>query len=241
MPYRSQNFENGKIYHVVTRGIDDNKLFKNKNDYYRGIYSIYEFNTVKPTNIRERRSVRTRTKKLTRETNTYNIFDTRDHLIEILAFCLMPNHIHLLVRQLKYGGVTRFMNKFGAGYGGYFNRKYKRKGYVFQNRFISVEIKKDKQLKIVFAYIHGNPTSIIVPNWKEKGVNNLKLNKVVKFIEKYKWSSYSDYIGNNNFPSVTNREFLLQLLNGERGCKEFVIDWIKYKGKIKIKDQILLD
>ena len=93
----------------------------------------------------------------------------------------MPNHVHLLLRQLKDSGIFKFMKKFGSGYGRYFNKKYNRKGYVFQNRFLAVPIKTDKQLKVVFAYIHANPVSLIEPKWKERGIKNF--NKVIKFIE----------------------------------------------------------
>ena len=143
----------------------------------------------------------------------------------------MPNHLHLLLRQIKDNGITKFMAKLGIGYGGYFNRKYSRKGYVFQNRFVAVHIKNEEQLKIVFVYIHINSISLIEPKWKEIGIKNLK--KVIEFLENYKWSSYSDYIGKKNFPSVTDREFMLDIMGGEKRCKEFMENWIKYKGKIK--------
>jgi len=230
MPYRREQFVNGEIYHIVVRGIDENLIFKETDDYYRGIFSIYEFNNSKPGEIsKRRREIQAAKKKLGGERVSF--FDKRDKLVEVLAFCLMPNHIHLLMKQLKDGGITKFMRKFGAGYGGYFNRKYNRKGYVFQNRFSAVHIRNDNQLKTVFVYIHTNPTALLEPKWKEAGIKNSE--KVIKFLESYKWSSYLDYIGGKNFPSVTNREFILKIMNNERECKEFVDSWIKYKGKIK--------
>lgn len=230
MPYRKQQFVNNEIYHIVTKSIDDNLLFKNKDDYYRGIFSIYEFNTIKPTTIQYRRKVRIKIKK-DLDRDPLSISDERDKLVEIFAFCFMPNHIHLLLRQLKDGGITKFMNKFGAGYGGYFNRKYIRKGHVFQSRFLSVHVKNEDQLRIVFVYIHTNPAALIDANWKENGIKDPK--KVIQFLENYKWSSYSDFISKNNFPSVTDRDFILEIMEGNQNCKNFVEDWIKQKGKIK--------
>ena len=151
----------------------------------------------------------------------------------------MPNHIHLLLRQITKGGITKFLSKVGTGFAGYFNRKYGRKGYVFQNRFRSVYIKDDEQLKTVFAYIHSNPVSLIEPKWKESGIKNLK--KVIKFLEDYKWSSYLDYIGKKNFPSVTDRKFLSETMNGGKGCREFINDWIKYKSIIRISEDFPLE
>ena len=243
MPYRREKFINDEIYHIVTRGIDDNLIFKDIDDYYRGIFSIYEFNNTKPVTIfrrrREIQALKNRLKKLGRDPASYKFLDERKPLVEIFAFSLMPNHVHLLMRQLQDDGITKFMLKVGSGYGGYFNRKYERKGYVFQNRFSAVHIKTEEQLKTVFVYVHTNPTSLTEPKWKEKGIKNPE--KVIKFLENYKWSSYPDYIGKKNFPSVTKRDFLLKIMGGEQGCKNFVESWIKYKGEIKKFPELALE
>jgi len=236
MPQRKEQFTNDEIYHIILRGLDDSLIFKDINDYYRGIFSIYEFNNAKHIEIRKRREERKREKA---SGVPDSVVDRREKLVDILAFCFMPNHIHLLLKQVKNGGIVKFMNKSGSGYAGYFNRKYKRKGYVFQNRFRSVPIGDDNQLRTIFNYIHVNPISLIEPGWKENGIDNL--DKVVSFLENYKWSSYSDYIGENNFPSVTEREFLLETLNGVVGCKEAIENWIEYKRKLNQHQVILLE
>lgn len=235
MPYRKQQFINGKIYHIVTRRIEDNLLFKNIDDYYRGIFSIYEFNTTKPITIRTQREARAKIKKMLKESNRdpTPVIDNRELLVEILVFCFMPNHVHLLLKQLEDNGISKFMQKFGAGYSAYFKNKYnlKRKGHFFQGRFVSIPIKTDEQLTTVFIYIHTNPISLIEPKWKEIGIKNPE--QVIKFLENYKWSSYLDYIGIKNFPSVTERELFWNTLNGEAGCREVIENWVKYKGEIK--------
>lgn len=237
MPYRKEQFVNGEIYHLVIRAIDDNQIFKDLDDHYRAIFSIYEFNNIKPVEIRERRKFRAKIKK---ETNGDPIsVDFRDKLVEVLVFCIMPNHLHLLVRQLKDEGITKFMAKLGIGYGGYFNRKYGRKGYVFQNRFLAIHIKNEEQLKTVFVYIHTNPISLIEPKWKELGIKNPQ--ECIKNLENYKWSSYSDYLGKKNFPSVSDRGFMLKLIGGEISCKEFVESWVRYKSNIKEFPRIALE
>ncbi|MFH1656586.1 MAG: transposase [Candidatus Nealsonbacteria bacterium] len=239
MSYNKRELINGEIYHIILRGIDDNLLFKDINDYYRGIFSIYEFNNDKSIEIRERRADRKKQKSCG---DNLSVIDKRDRLVDILAFCFMPNHIHLLVKQIKDNGITKFMNKVGAGYGGYFNRKYERKGHVFQNRFDLVPIKSNNQLKITFTYIHANPISIIEPKWKEIGIKNPE--KVIKFLEQeYKWSSYPDYLENKNFPSITEREFMTQIMEGEQGFKDFIQNWVLFKKELnelnKFKDSFL--
>ncbi len=240
MPYRKRPFENGEIYHITTRRIGDKLLFKDIDDYYRGIFSIYEFNNSNPVEIRRRRKARAAFKKKLKKmsgnrvaAHTEEMIDKRVKFVEILTFCIMPNHIHLLLRQLKERGTSKFMQKFGTGYSSYFKEKYNQqgKGYFFQKRFEAVHIKTEDQLRTVFVYVHTNSIPLIEPNWKEKGIAEPE--KVIKFLENYKWSSYPDYLGKKNFPSVTEREFLSEIMGGEQGCRKFVEDWVKYKGEIK--------
>ncbi len=227
MPIKRPQLVNNEIYHIVIRGVEDSLIFKDKNDYYRGIFSLFEFNDVKHVLIRDRRRVRIRAKKNGREQFSAN----RDMLVEVLAFYFMPNHMHMLVRQIKDDGITQFMRKVGTGYATYFNEKYNRKGHLFQSRFRAVHTKTEEQLKTVFVYIHTNGVSLIEPRWKEEGINNPE--KVIKFLENYKWSSYPDYIDKKNFPSVTERDFLLEVMGGKEGCRKFVENWIEYKREIK--------
>lgn len=246
MPYRKEKFATGEIYHIVSRGIDDNLLFKSIDDNYRGIFSIYEFNDSRGVEIRDRRRARIKFKEATNsatkacgERVSASSTDYRDKLVEVIAFCLMPNHIHLLARQIKDGSLVKFMRKFGAGYGGYFNKKYNRRGHIFQNNFKAVHIKTDNQLMAVWAYIHANPASLIEPKWKERGIHNFK--KTIKFLENYKWSSCSDYLGIANFPSVTERDFILEMIGGQKKCEDFLNDYLKYRGRVKEPPELTLE
>jgi len=242
MPHQPRELVNGEIYHIVLRRIGEKNLFRNTDDYFRGIFCLYEFNNNNPVEIKQRRIERAKFKKYveqlkrTRTAADENLIekDKRDLLVEILDFSFMPNHIHLLLRQLKDRGISKFMLKLGSGYAVYYQRKYKlkMKGHFFQDRFTSVHIKTEEQLKTVFVYIHTNPISLIEPKWKEKGIKNPE--KAIKFLEeKYRWSSFFDYIGKKNFPSVTSRDFLLEIMGGDDGCRKAVEDWIRYKGEIK--------
>lgn len=243
MPQRKENFLNGEIYHLTSKTIDENLLFKNINDYFRGIYSIYEFNNAKPVEIWKRRRDRIIEKKREKlgDIGSPTILDERDKFIEILAFCFMPNHIHLLVKQLKDKGISKFMQKVGIGLGKYFNDRYERKGHVFQDAFKSVLIKDNDQFMAVVLYIFTNPIALIEPGWKEHGIRNHSVKEVIKFLENYKWSSYQDCSGIKNFPYVTKRDFLLEVMGGERGVKDAVENWIKNKVEIGQQKNILLD
>jgi len=234
MPTKHPHLVNNEIYHIVIRGVADSLLFKDESDYYRGIFSIYEFNNTKPVEIRERRKQR----KIEKASGGMSS-DNRDLLVEILAFCFMPNHIHLLLKQLKDDGISRFMQKVGTGYVSYFNKKYRRMGHLFQARFGAIHIKTEEQFKNVFVYIHTNPISLVAPEWKEKGIGNSK--KVIEFLGNYRWSSYLDYIGKKNFPSIIDKELLNKILGSEKGCQKFVENWILYKAEIKRLGSVILE
>ena len=245
MPHRKEKFVTGEIYHIVLRGIDGKKLFKDVDDHYRGIFSIYEFNNNASVEISKRRRDRTVEKKkeiiLSELGVPTALKDKRDKLVEILAFCFMPNHIHLLLKQVKLNGISKFMQKATGGYAKYFNKKYKRNGHVFQNEFKSVYVKKDNQFMATVSYIFTNPIALIEPGWKELGIRTHSVKEIIKFLEDYKWSSYQDCIGIKNFPSVTQRDFLLETMSGVDGLKEVVKDWINHKIDISKYNNLFLE
>lgn len=218
---------NDEFYHIITRTVGDTIVFKNEADFYRGVFSIYEFNNNNPVNIWERRKERTVEKKKLGPTSL--TLQKRDMFVEILAFSFMSNHLHLLLKQVKDNGISNFMKKFGTGFAMYFNRKYNRKGHLF-NKFKSVHIESETQLKNTFTYIHTNLISLIEPRWKEDGIK--KPQKVIKFLENNKRHSYPDYLEKKNFPSVTQRDFILEVMGGIEGCRSSVNDWIMYKKEL---------
>ena len=227
MSVKRPQLADNEIYHIVLRGVGDSEIFKDEQDYWRAIFSLYEFNTTTPVEIRIQRKKRQSVK------NGGLSSDKRDLLIDLFAFCFMPNHIHLLVRQKIKDGITQFMRKLGTGYAYYFNKKYDRRGHLFQGRFKAVHIRSDRQLKAAFVYIHTNPISLIDFRWKKEGTANVR--KAIKFLENYKWSSFPDYIGNKNFSSITEREFLSDVLGGKKNRREIVLDWIRGK-KLNIRE-----
>lgn len=250
MAQRKIQFVNGEIYHIVVRTIEKVTLFRDKKDYFRFIHNLFEFNNKNPISstfrvIFYRNKINVTRKELVslfekiKEEKTEKVErEKRKMLVEILAFCLMPNHVHLLLRQQQEGGISKFMQKLG-GYALYYNKKYERSGHLFQGKFRVVHIKNNEQLKTIFVYIHTNPVALIYPQWKEKGIKNTE--ETIKYIENYRWSSYLDYLGKKNFPSITNREFLLKAINGAEGCRNFVNAWLKFKQKLIDLNYITLE
>lgn len=202
-------------------------IFQKESDYFRAIFSLYEFNNAEAVEIEQKRLIRKR--EIKGEPFSGNKRQ-RKILVDILSFCFMPNHIHLLLKQKKNNGIPDFMRKFGAGFVGYLNRKYNRKGPLFA-KYRAIHIDDNQQLKSVFVYIHTNPISLEEPKWKERGI--AKPAGAMNFLKKYRWSSYLDYADINNFPSVTSQDFILSVFGGREKCQEFIVDWVKFKNKMR--------
>jgi putative transposase len=227
MPTKRPQLVNDEIYHVVMRGVDGKIIFPEETDRLHFLHDLYEFNNECAVSwefrgLRRNNSSRTFLEEFGDEIKKKE----KKPLVEILEFCLMPNHFHLLLRQIKDGGISKFMRKLG-GYSTYINKKYKRQGHLYQERFRVIHIKDDNQLRCVFVYIHTNPLSLIEANWKEFGAKNPTA--AIEFLKNYKWSSYLDYIGIKNYPSVINKDFLVSFFGSEEDCLNSVNDWILHK------------
>ncbi|MFA4881173.1 MAG: transposase [Candidatus Doudnabacteria bacterium] len=234
MIYQRPKLVNDEYYHIVMRAVGDTIVFDDEKDFYRGIFSIYEFNNDNSVNMWNRRKERAVEKK--RLSPTSPTSQKREKLVEVLAFSFMPNHLHMVLKQIKENGISRFMQKVGTGYANYFNKKYKRVGHLF-NKFRAVHISGDNQLKNTFVYVHTNLISLVEPGWKEQGIRNPV--KVKEFLENNKRHSYPDYLGKNNFPSVTEREFLFDTMGGIAGCRAYVDGWVTHKELKDFEDTTL--
>ena len=219
MPKRKVTFVNNQFYHVYNRGVEKRDIFMNEKDYLRFVHDLYEFNDqdiVINSQYYYYRSPAPIVGKLRSK--------GRKLLVNILCFCLMPNHYHLILEQLVNDGIFRFMQKLGTGYTNSFNLKYERVGSLFQGRYKAIHINKESYLLHLSRYIHLNPVELIEPNWEENGIKNWK--KVNEFLESYRWSSYLDYIGKKNFPSVINKELISGYFDTPEEYKKFVMSWL---------------
>ncbi len=233
---RNINFVNEEIYHIYNRSVETRDIFSDDEDRFRFIHDLFEFNDEAPAvNLYYKKSslqfqsYEAKLRKIERE--------PRKILVDILVFCLMPNHFHLLLRQIKENGIPEFMHKLGTGYTNYFNQKYKRSGSLFQGTYKAVLVEKDAHFIHLPYYIHSNSLDIKFPEWREREIKNYK--EVMEFLENYRWSSFPDYIGKKNFPSVTQREFLLDFFGGSEQYKKDTVKWLKEMDLEEIKDLTL--
>ncbi len=220
MGYTKRNVAVGTICHIMNRGVDKRKIFMQQADYFRFIHDLFEFNDTAPVNNLTYFFAKN-PKDIARP---YIERKPRELLVEILAFCLMPNHYHLLLKPRFDNGITRFMKKLNMGYAKYFNEKYQRSGALFQGRYKSVTVVNESHFIYLPYYIHLNPLDLMAPEWREQRLRNPK--KAIDFLETYRWSSHLDYAGKRNFPSITQRDFLTECF-GDPACYQSNIEqWI---------------
>lgn len=169
----------GEIYHICNRSTEGIEIFKTEEDAKRFLKNLNDFNTTGES-IRD-------LKRHPRRTSV----DEGDQLVEVYAIALMPNHFHILAKQLIKNGVTKWLQRACNSFSHSFNLIRKRKGTLFMGRFQAVPVLENRQLFHLLVYIHSNPLDLIFPNWRQGTVKNWP--KAKSFLNNYPWSSWGVY------------------------------------------------
>lgn len=204
-----------KFCHVYNRGVEKRDIFLDQSDYYRFLYLLFGCNDTAPL-LNSQFYYRGPT-SIVRNME-------RDRLVDIVCFCLMPNHYHLLLLERKKNGIPLFMQKLGTGYTMYFNTKRKRSGVLFQGGYKSILIDSEEYLTHLTRYIHLNPAELVEPKWKEVGIHKAK--ETYRFVKAYKWSSYQDYLGVPRFSHILSRKIIKDFFLPPKEYETFVHEWI---------------
>lgn len=187
MPSRNivKQYVEGGYYHVYNRGVEKRDIFLDQQDYQVFVKYFRSF--------------------LSNE----KVFDSRTRprvnlslKVQLAAYCLMPNHFHLLIHQDSLDGMTDLLHRAMIGYVGYFNRKYKRVGGLFQDEFKAVLVQTDEYLIHVSRYIHLNPLDISKDIWH------------------YPYSSLRWYT--DGAPSWLKPAIIIELVGGSENYRSFV-------------------
>lgn len=205
-----------EIYHALNRGVDKRTIFLDSRDYARFVHDMYEFNDEHPAPDTYRTMWDLRNPTLARK---------RKMIVDIHGWCLMKNHYHLLLSERREGGLSLFLRKLNVGYANYFNERYTRSGTLFQGRTKKIRIASDAHFLHILHYIHLNPLDY-VPGAKQWRLGDVRDRTAAKSaLGRYRWSSYNDYVGKKNFPSIIRADFMRSSLgNIEKKTMEYIED-----------------
>ena len=186
---KTQFIENG-YYHIYNRGVDKRPIFLRFGHYLRfqnTIRSILHTGSATPRLV-------------------YNQSLALKNKVIVLAYCLMPNHYHFLIKQTAQGGISEFMQKLDTSYTKYINLNLHRTGHLFEYAFRAKMIETDPVFLHINRYIHMNPV----------------LAKLVDHPEEWRWSSYQEYINPDNTKPICNSEEILGRFPSLIKYREFV-------------------
>lgn len=209
MPRRRTLFANGEIYHIFNRSVATIPIFKGlrENDLFLETMKFY-LQKKPPTRF-----------SIYRKSRPSFPVDLSQKLVTILAYCLMPNHFHFILRQEQDDGIKRFIQRISSSFAHYFNIKNKRKGHVFADKFKAIRIETEEQLLHLSRYIHLNPVTSYITDKPED----------------YPYSSYKIYLGQED-SEIVNPSIVLNYFPSREEYKEFVLSQKNYQrtlGSIK--------
>jgi REP element-mobilizing transposase RayT len=171
----------GEYYHIYNRGAHKAPIFNDKSDYERFLALLYLANSEDKLSFNR--------------TKPDQIFScTRPNLVGIFAYCLMPNHFHIGIIEMKPDGIKRFIHKLCTAYAMYYNKKYSHSGTIFQGEYRSKRVDDDGYLRYLVQYIHLNPFGIEEPELM-KTAKPEHLKEALECSRKYDYSSFKDYLG----------------------------------------------
>jgi putative transposase len=213
MPKRKDLLVEGEVYHIFNKSIAGFKIFNTDSEFERMLLTLWYYQQSKPV---------TKFSYFIKFHNDQQIKED-DKLVDIIAFCLMPTHIHLILKQLKENGISIFMANVLNSYSKYFNTKYTRKGPLYEGRFKNVLVKNTEQLYHLTRYIHLNPVTA----------------HLVKRPEDWNASSYREYISKiDESENICRYDGLFDI--DPHTYEKFVTSRIDYQKELaKIKDLII--
>lgn len=209
MATRYYSFAEGEYYHVYNRGNSKQVIFNESGDYERFKQALYIANSSKSFKIRE-----------LDETDVFDI-DRPDVYVHIGAYCLMPNHFHILLTPAQKDGVPKFMLKLATSYASYYNKKYNRVGSLFEGSYRVKYVDSDPYLKYLFSYIHLNP-------FRDKEGEVQKFYDVKKLLE-FTHSSLPEYLGiKRKYAKILERTKFPEYFDSVEAQSKELFEWLDY-------------
>ncbi len=213
MTLRKESFSPGKLYHCFNRSIEKRVAFTDREDYQRFIEILYLGNSQTPL---RRNDIGAKRLEEVLELPRSEI------LVGIQAFCIMPDHFHLVIREGTEGGITTFMRKLGTAYTLYFNSRHQREGNLFLKPFQSQEVPLVRRSHAL-NYVHASPASLYEPAWRTGHVVDPQF--VGEHLVSYPYSSLQTHLG---LPSPLGAVLDPRI---ERGAERFSVEEMLYEAR----------
>ena len=215
--------------HVYNRGNRKAEIVRDEKDKWRFMQALRFFND-SHSSVNLLRQISLLKSNFNRQMES--VFDTgwprnwpeKDPLVKIICYSLIPNHFHLLLKEIREGGISKFMQKLGTGYTNYFNLKYQEVGRVFQGSYKGRTIKDQLYLEYLSVYIQVINVLELFPGGLKKALENI--DEALKFTEKYPFSSYQDFIGLRK-SLIIDKDILGERFPTTEDYKKFVRDVIE--------------
>lgn len=212
--HRKDILATGKIYHIFNRGVNKQNIFFTEDDYRRFLQVAIHYLTSKRQFSHSR-------KPISDPVSEMNLINPK---VGVFAYCLMPNHFHLLVKQLQDDGITWYLKHIANSYSHYIHTKHKRTGHLFEGRFKNVLVENDQQLIHVSRYIHLNPI----------------VSEISSNLNDYPWSSYTSYTSDQE-DLICKTQTILGYFKNKGDYRQFVLDQIDYGKKLEKIKHLTLD
>ncbi len=196
-----RGFAPDEHYHVFNRGAHKERLFRDESDWARFLFLILYCQGDVPLPVTRRHATLEGVKNGFKVPKQFEQKMIASRTVDLVAFCIMSNHFHLIVRERVEGGIGRYMKRVLGGYTGYFNEKYRTSGHLFEGRYKDVHVKDNDQLLYLSAYIHRNPREIEM--WK--GLEPA-----------YPYSSFQDYVAQNRWGALLSPDLILEQFDGTK-------------------------
>jgi putative transposase len=209
MPTRKIIFAPDEYYHVFNRGTLKSEIFLDDRDRIRFLFLILYLQAgTTPQNISRQVSYFVK-HQVFNINDKYLKVSLKKRQVELASFSLVPNHFHLIIKEMVDNGISKYLHKVSNAYAKYFNTKYKKSGHLFQGPFRAVHIGDNNQLLYASAYIHRNPREI--KKWRNSD-------------HLYPWSSFQDYVQENRWDNLLVRDLVLEQFDDGNDYKKWVID-----------------
>jgi len=226
---RKEPFFVGDVIHVFNRGNRKQEIVRDEKDYVRITQMLYYFND-EYASTHVFRDI-SKLSKFDFDKGFYRGFERpegwpkRDPLVKILAFIVLDNHYHFILKETREGGVTKFMRKFGTGVTNRFNTKYKETGKLFQGSYKARCIKDDNQLRYLAVYIMVKNAFEMYPGGIKNALKNF--DDAYDFAVKYLYSSLSSYADDEISP-IIDKDILENTFKNPEELKGFARDCIEF-------------